>query len=68
MPIGEVESADLREQNHFRHWKTAMHRAIQDADPELPDEGAWFTVELQAHIVKSSPGWVDGYRVVLTPH
>jgi hypothetical protein len=45
----------------------AIHRAVQAADDELGDDGAWFTVELQLHIIKQSPGWVDGYRAVLTP-
>jgi hypothetical protein len=67
MPIGEIGPSDLREQDHFRHWKRAVHEAIQAADEELePGEGAWFTVGLELHITRESPGWADGYRVVLT--
>ncbi|MGH3085199.1 MAG: hypothetical protein ACRDNP_14330 [Gaiellaceae bacterium] len=67
MPIGEVEASELREQNHFRHLNRAIHKAIQAADEEVDAEGAWYTVELQLHVIKKSPGWVDGYKVVLTP-
>jgi hypothetical protein len=67
MPIGEIVSSELREQDHFRQFNRAIHKAVQAADEELGDEGAWYTVELQVHVIHRSPGWVDGYRVVLTP-
>lgn len=68
MATGEVESRELREQDHFRHFSRAVHEAIQNAEEEeLRDgEGAWFTVGLELHITKQSPGWADGYKVVLT--
>lgn len=67
MATGEVDSRDLREQNHFRQLNRAIHRAIQAADEELDvGEGAWFTVGLEIHVTRESPGWADGYKVVLT--
>ena len=70
MPIGEVESSELREQDHFTQWNRAVHRAIQEAETTdlEPREGAWFTVDLQLHITRQSPGWADGYKAVLTKH
>jgi hypothetical protein len=67
MPIGEIESSELREQDHFRQFNRAIHKAVQAAEEELDADGTWYTVELQLHVIQKSPGWVDGYKVVLTP-
>lgn len=68
MPTGEIGPSDLREQNHSRHWNRAVHNAIQAAEQEMEDGAEqWYTVELQLHITKQSPGWADGYKAVLTP-
>ena len=68
MATGEIEAGELREQNHFVQFNRAIHRAIQAAELEEleRDEGAWFTVGLEIHVTRQSPGWADGYKVVLT--
>ena len=73
MPQGEIESFELREQDHSRQWNRALHRAIQDAvqsDLAL-GESATYTVQLQFNVTREEnpgEGWVDGYRAVLTKH
>jgi hypothetical protein len=68
MPLGEIEAFELREQDHFRHFNRALHRAIQDATQQglAVGERATFAVEVQISITRENPGWADGYKVVLT--
>lgn len=71
MPQGEIDSAELREQDHSRHWNRALHRAIQDAveNDLAPGASATYDVQLQFNITREKnpgEGWADGYKVVLT--
>ena len=45
-----------------------FNRALQKAVDVVPaGEAAWYEVQLMVHVRHSSPGWVDGYSVRLTP-
>jgi hypothetical protein len=45
-----------------------LDRALQKAvDAVAPGDPAWFEVHYMVHVSHSSPGWVDGYSVRLTP-
>lgn len=68
MPQGEIHAEELREQDHFRNWNRALHRAIRDAEKGMEvGETAKFTVEVQVSVTRENPGWADGYIVVLKP-
>jgi hypothetical protein len=45
-----------------------LDRALQKAVDAIPaGEPAWYEVRYMVHVRHSSPGWVDGYSVRLTP-
>jgi hypothetical protein len=65
MPIGE-HSASETTPPHHRFWDEALQRAVQDAAQELEHGGSgWYSVKFVVEIVKTNPGWVNKYAVVL---
>lgn len=66
MPEGRISAEELREQDHFKNWNRALHRAIRDAEKGMKvGETQTFTVEVQVSVTRENPGWADGYIVVL---
>jgi hypothetical protein len=49
---------------HHEHFDEALKRAV-DATPNGPPK--WYKVEAYVYVKHTNPGWVDGYRVTLTP-
>lgn len=57
--LGEEEgtSGPLHE-----HWGAALRQAADSCDEE-----GWYKVETFVYVKRRNPGWVDGFRVHLTP-
>jgi len=69
--VGEVtlETPPQSRIDHHRYWDEALDKAIADAEEQglVPDGGRPFEVVHIANVKRSSPGWVDGYRIELIP-
>jgi hypothetical protein len=49
---------------HHEKFDQALQNAV---DAISPGDPGWFEVKLFVHVSHSSPGWVDGYRIQLSP-
>ena len=50
--------------SHHQHFDEALERAVAET-PNGPPK--WYKVEEYVYVKHTNPGWVDGYRVKLTP-
>jgi hypothetical protein len=49
---------------HHEHFDNALQQAIDQIPADAPQ---WFTVEASVFVKHESPGWIDGYRIRLSP-
>ena len=70
--VGEAEGGEyLSTKDHPQKWAEALDKAVEDAERKglIPprEEPRDFDLRKVVTLKRKSPGWVDGYKIVLTP-
>jgi hypothetical protein len=69
--VGEAEGGEhlYQTNDHAQKWGEALNKAIEDAERKglIRPDGRDFDVRKVVTLKRRSPGWVDGYKIVLTP-